>query len=75
MDETTVKDLWVFQYVTGGEFVRRQYFSAVDVADFRIDLSKNVAGQKSNLYFVANVGPDAFPDVLATEAAFKANGV
>nr|WP_321480903.1 DUF4906 domain-containing protein [uncultured Bacteroides sp.] len=75
MDESAIKDLWVFQYVTGGAFVRRQYFSAVDVEDFRMDLSKNVFGQTSNLYFIANVGPNAFPDVLATETAFKAYGV
>ncbi|MBP1613754.1 MAG: Fibrobacter succinos major domain (Fib succ major) [Bacteroidetes bacterium] len=75
MDESAISNLWVFQYVTGGSFVRRQYFSSVDVADFRMDLSTNVSGQTSNLYFVANVGPDAFPDVLATESAFKANGI
>jgi hypothetical protein len=75
MDESTVKNLWVFQYVTGGSFVRKQYFSSVDVADFRMELSKNVSGQTSDLFFVANVGPDAFPDVLATEDNFKAAGI
>lgn len=75
VDESTIKNLWVFQYVAGGNFVRKQYFSTVDVEDFRMDLSKNASGEKSNLYFVANVGPNAFPDVLATEAAFKANGI
>ncbi len=75
MDESAIKDLWVFQYVSGGNFVRKQYFSTVDVADFRMDLSKNVAGEKSNLYFVANMGPNAFPSVLATETEFKSYGI
>ncbi len=75
VDESTINNLWVFQYITGGNFVRKQYFSTVDAEDFRMDLSKNASGEKSNLYFVANVGPNAFPNVLATEDAFKANGI
>lgn len=75
VDESTIDNLWVFQYVTGGQFVRKRYFSSVDTEDFRMDLSTNVSGETSDLYFVANVGPDAFPDVLATEDLFKANGL
>ncbi|MCI1680980.1 MAG: DUF4906 domain-containing protein [Bacteroides sp.] len=74
IDDATVSNLWIFQYVNG-TFVRKQYFSKVDMSDFNVDLSSNASGQTSNLYFIANVGANAFPNLLATEDAFKANSL
>jgi len=74
INDATISNLWVFQYANG-VFVRKQYFSKVDMADFNVDLSSNISGQTSNLYFIANVGADAFPNSLATEDAFKANSL
>jgi hypothetical protein len=67
IDDKKIDNLWVLQF-QGGVRKKISYFSSVNADSFNADLK---AGANSNIYFVANVGLNAFSNLPADETAFK----
>jgi hypothetical protein len=67
IDDGKIDNLWVLQF-QGGKFVKSASFSSVNKDAFDVGL---IPGANSHIYFVANVGLDAFSTSPTDEAAFQ----
>lgn len=68
-DDNQITDVWIIQFDNSGNFMKKEYCSRFDNTTFDAPLAVNASGTTSNIYFVANIGPQLnTPD---SEAAFK----